>query len=198
MLRTIAKQFRRPSGFLGKLASKFMQKGNLKAYEKLFKFLTIQDNQKIFEIGYGHGLGIENILSKHNCFVSGIDFSKLMYKQASKRNQQYIAQNKAKLHFGDFLEFEMEEKLYDKVFCINVVYFWNDLLLPFTKIRKSLKKDGTFCFYMAHKDELGKIKFATDGIFNKRTIEEVTDKLKEAGFSSIEHEYYKGYFVTCK
>lgn len=198
MLRTIAKQFRQPSGFLGKIASKFMQKGNIKAYEKLFSILDIKDHQKIFEIGYGHGLGIATILARHDCYVSGIDFSKLMYKQATKRNHRYITKNKVNLYFGDFLEYKMKQSFYDKVFCINVVYFWDDLLLPFSKIRNSLKKDGQFCFYMAHKNELSKLKFVTDDIFNKRTIEDVVEKLKEAGFSHVEHEYKGGYFVTCK
>ena len=48
---------------------------------------------------------------------------------------------------------------FDKIFCINVVYFWNDLHKPFEKIKSLLKDDGVFCFYMEKKEDLKKLKF---------------------------------------
>jgi cyclopropane fatty-acyl-phospholipid synthase-like methyltransferase len=198
MLGTIGNQFRKPSGLLGKVVSKIMKKGNISAYNKIIPALDIIQNDKILEIGYGHGLGIDMISSDFDCFVSGIDFSELMFKEASKRNKKHIENNKVELHYGDFLSFEMNSNQYDKVFCINVIYFWNQLDKPFTKIYTGLKDDGIFCMYMAHRDNLKKMKFTKDDIFNKYTIDQVVDQLKLSGFMDIHFDYNNGYLIKCR
>lgn len=198
MLKTIGNQFKKPTGFLGKIISALMKKGNSFAYDTLLDILDIKDQDNLFEIGYGHGIGIERILSKYNCSISGIDFSELMYKEATKRNKRQIELNNVKLYFGDFLSFDFGELRFDKIFCINVIYFWDNLEKPFLTIRNGLKENGSFCFYMAHLDELNKLKFTKDGIFNKYSIENVVEKLRLAGFSKIDYQLGKGYFVKCE
>ena len=194
----IAWQFKKPTGLFGMLTSNLMIKGNRSNYEILLIDLDIQPHDKILEIGYGPGIGIRLIAEKCNsCVIHGIDFSKLMYKRASNLNKKYIHDNKVRLLLGDFLTLEIDLKDYDKVFCLNVVYFWNDLLQPFEKIRSLLKKGGIFCFYMAHKDFLIKKK-SPDKIFNKHSIEQVTEALKKTGFSRIDHYYDKGYYIKAE
>ena len=84
--------------------------------------------------------------------------------------------------FGDFVETELNTTDFDKIFCINVVYFWDDLFKPFGKVHSLLKDNGTFCIYMAGKDELNNAKYAKNGIFNKYTIDEILNALKSGGF----------------
>lgn len=198
MLRLIGNQFRKPTGFLGRIIAKLMVKGNSYAYDKIIAELEIKQNDRIFEIGYGHGLGIDRILSNYDCFISGIDFSELMFKQAVKRNRKHIDNKKVELYYGDFLTSEIISNQFDKVFCINVIYFWDKLDDPFLKIKTGLKEGGTFCIYMAHRDDLKKMKFTKDEIFNKYTIEQVIDKLKQSGFNDISHKYDKGYLIKCR
>ena len=59
MLRFIGNQFRKPRGFFGKIVSKIMIKGNSHAYDKIIPELNIQQNDRILEIGYGHGIGVK-------------------------------------------------------------------------------------------------------------------------------------------
>jgi SAM-dependent methyltransferase len=180
------------------LTSNLMIKGNRSNYEILLNDLDVRPYDKILEIGYGPGIGIKMIAEKcDSCVIHGIDFSKLMYKRASGLNNQYIKDNKVRLLLGDFLTLEVDFKDYDKVYCLNVIYFWNDLLHPFEKIRSILKKCGVLCFYMAHKDFLKKKK-SPDEIFNKYSIEQVTEALTKAGFSRIHHYYNKGYYVKAE
>jgi ubiquinone/menaquinone biosynthesis C-methylase UbiE len=194
----IAWQFKKPTGLFGLLISNLMIKGNRSNYEILLRDLDIKPHDKILEIGYGPGIGISLIAEKcTSCVIHGIDFSKLMYKRASDLNKRYIHDNNVRLLLGDFLTLEIDLKDYDKVFCLNVVYFWNDLLQPFEKIRSLLKKGGKFCFYMAHKDFLIKKK-SPDKIFNKYSIEQVTEALTKTGFSRIDHYYDKGYYIKAE
>jgi len=194
----IAGQFKKPTGLFGMLTSNLMIKGNRSNYETLLRDLDIQQQDKILEIGYGPGIGINLIAERCNsCVVHGIDFSKLMYKRASKLNRKYLDDNKVTLLLGDFLDIQIDFKDYDKVFCLNLIYFWNELVPPFEKIRSLLKKGGIFCFYMAHKDFLTKKK-SPDKIFNKYSIEEVTAALTKTGFGKIDHYYDRGYYIKAE
>lgn len=197
MYHFIGNQFRKPSGLLGKVVSLLMQKGNRAAYDLLIPALDIKPGDKIFEIGYGHGLGVEFVLSHYSCSMSGVDFSKTMFKEASRRNRKFIEEKKAELHYGDFLNYDMQKGAFDKIFCINVTYFWENLDIPFSKIMEGLKKGGLFCICMAHPDDLEKLKFAKKGIFNKHSIEHVTEKLKDIGFVDISYTFDKRYIVKC-
>lgn len=111
MLRAIGNQFRQPKGLLRKVTSFLMRKDNGIFYDKFLDKLEIKNNEKIFEIGYGHGIGIEKILSANDCFISGIDFSELMFKQALKNNKKYVQNGKIELYYGDFLEYIINFKM---------------------------------------------------------------------------------------
>lgn len=109
MFRKIAMQFRKPSGFFGRIVSGLMIKGNKPAIEKLIKGLNIQSGDKILEIGYGPGIGINLIAKRFNsCEIVGVDFSELMFKKATKRNKRFINGNRVRLLYGDFLETEIK------------------------------------------------------------------------------------------
>ena len=191
----IGSQFKKPTGLFGLFTSNLMIKGNRGKYESVINDLNIQSNDRILEIGYGPGLGINLIAERCNsCTIHGIDFSGLMYKRATRLNKKYIDDKKATLLLGDFLTMKIGTDEYDKIFCLNVVYFWDELQQPFAKINSLLKKGGMFCFYMAHRDFLIKKK-APDTIFNKYSLEQVTHALGQAGFSKIDHYSDQGYYI---
>jgi cyclopropane fatty-acyl-phospholipid synthase-like methyltransferase len=99
----IAMQFKKPSGLFGMFSSNVMIKGNKAKYESIIKYLDLQPGDKLLEIGYGPGVGI-NMIAKActSCTIHGIDFSNLMYRRASKYNKQYIENSTMLLQYGDF------------------------------------------------------------------------------------------------
>ena len=198
MLNFYANQLKRPKGLLGRVVSRLMINGNSHAYSVLIPELEIGKNERILEIGYGPGAGINRILSGYDCFVTGIDFSELMYREAVARNKKHIENKKAELFHSDFLTHEMIPDQFDKIFCINVVYFWMNPCEPFSKIRKGLKKGGMFCLYMETPDGLGKYPFTHNDIFNKYTIEQVVECLKSVGFIDINYKTVRGYSIKCR
>jgi ubiquinone/menaquinone biosynthesis C-methylase UbiE len=194
----IAQQFKRPSGWFGNFSSKVMIKGNRIKYETLIKEMDIQPGDNLLEIGYGPGLGIQ-MISKlcESCTIHGVDFSKLMYNKARNLNKFNIDKGKMKLQYGDFLNIPIAKNQYDKIFCLNVIYFWNELNIPFEKTLSLLKTSGIFYIFMADANTL-KEKKAPDSVFNKYSIEHVVETLKAAGFIGIEHNFNKGYYIKAK
>jgi cyclopropane fatty-acyl-phospholipid synthase-like methyltransferase len=198
MLRKfIASHLKKPSGLPGIFTSNFMIKNNQKNYDRLVKDLVIHPGDKLLEIGYGPGVGI-NMVAKlcPSCTIHGIDFSKLMYQRASNYNKEFIDDGRVDLRFGDFLESTFDSS-YDIVFCLNVVYFWNELIPPFRKVWSILKEGGRFHIFMAHKNMLIEKK-APDSVFNKYSLEQVMEALHAAGFKSVEHMSDKGLYIEAK
>jgi ubiquinone/menaquinone biosynthesis C-methylase UbiE len=193
MYKALGQQLRKPSGFFGKLVSKLLLLKNKQFYVKILNELELKSEDKIFEIGYGPGQGIKMITHKlKNCKIHGIDFSELMYNQAIKRNRKFVDRNIVGLTFGDFLTSETEQEKYNKIFCVNVIYFWSDLHTVFMKIYAMLEKGGIFCIYMAHENDL-KMKFTIE--FNKYSIEKVIDELKLVGFINVSFKFVPGYYI---
>jgi cyclopropane fatty-acyl-phospholipid synthase-like methyltransferase len=199
MLRDfIASQFKKPSGLLGIFTSNLMIKNNQKNYDRLIKELDLQPQDKLLEIGYGPGMGICMIAERcSTCTVHGIDFSKLMYKRASKYNKTFIDAGRVKLQQVDFLKAPVLQNDYDKIFCLNVVYFWKELKVPFEKVFSFLKTGGAFHMYMADIATLRE-KRAPDSVFNQYAIEEVAEALKAVGFTAVEHFEEKGHYIKAK
>ena len=194
----IARQFKKPSVLFGKFASNIMVRNNQKNYDKLITDLDVKLHDKLLEIGYGPGIGIQMLANLcSTCTIHGIDFSKLMYKRATKYNKTFIDSGKVRLYYGDFLKTLVLDNEYDKVFCLNVIYFWDELKTPFEKVLSLLKKGGDFHIYMADKATLIKMK-APDTVFNKYSIEEVAQALKSAGFENVEHYSDKGLYIKAK
>ncbi len=143
MPTALAKQLRKPSGFLGKLVAKMMEFRNRNSYKEIIGKLSPRQGEHILEIGYGPGLGIYQIATSFpGCLISGIDFSELMYHKASRRNKKFIEKGIVHLKYGDVLTLEPGKDKFDKIFCVNVIYFWNDLNLAFTKIFNMLGRKG--------------------------------------------------------
>src|SRR5664279_858249 len=86
----IASQFKKPTGLVGMFTSNLMIKGNRNNYDTLIKDLDVRADDKILEIGYGPGIGINLIAGIcKSCTIHGIDFSKLMYRRANELNRKY-------------------------------------------------------------------------------------------------------------
>jgi SAM-dependent methyltransferase len=137
-------------------------------------------------------MGIEMLLkTKVNIKIFGTDFSELMYKQAISRNQKYVDNGIVNLEFGDFLLKDYAEQ-FDKVFCINVVYFMKDLNSAFSKIYKMVNTGGRFCIFMYDEKFIEQLNFNN---FYKYSIDTVEQKLLEAGFKSVDYKFEGGYFI---
>jgi ubiquinone/menaquinone biosynthesis C-methylase UbiE len=197
MPTALSKQLRKPAGFLGNLVAKMMEFRNRGFYKEIIGKLSPREGEHILEIGFGPGLGIYQIASSFpGCRISGIDFSELMYHKASKRNKKFIDKGTVHLLHGDVLTLEPGNDKFDKIFCVNVIYFWNDLKVAFTRINNMLEEKGEFLIYMDHRDTIEKAKFLAD--FCKYSVEEVESKLKYAGFADIEYTFDKGYFISAR
>lgn len=193
MLEALGQQLRKPSGLFGRVVSRMMDARNRNFYLRIISEMRIQNGDRVYEIGYGPGLGVHMIASKiSDCTISGIDFSELMVKMASKRNKRFIEEGRVSLKYGDLLTADTTAERYDKIFCVNVIYFWKDLKPVFQKIHSMLSGEGSFYIFMTPAKDLDG-GFAVE--FNKYPIEEVVAALKESGFKNVRYKLEDGYYI---
>jgi SAM-dependent methyltransferase len=90
MWHYLAQQFRRPTGFLGRLAG-FLFRINREGIEWTISLIEVQPADHVLEIGFGPGHGIQQVARiATQGRVAGVDFSETMLRQASRRNAAAI------------------------------------------------------------------------------------------------------------
>lgn len=193
----IANQLKHPSGFAGKIVGKLLEKGNVQANLKTIESLEITDNDTVLEIGFGPGAALNQILTMNGkCIVKGIDFSEVMHEKARKKNCDFITEGRLELIKGDFRTADLKNDGYNKIFGVNVIYFWEDVKAAAEKLLKILKVNGKVAFFMSDKKDLERVGITRTDVFNKYDIDQVENTFRNAGFSNVRHTEFKTKFRT--
>lgn len=182
--KKIAKQLRRPSGRLATYVGEQMNIGNQDLYNFTLKHIDIQNGERILEIGYGNGKFYSDIFEKSpNADISGIDYSQAMYKEAVANNKEFIQAGKLDLHYNSSDVIPYEDNIFDKVFCNNVVYFWQNPAKDLSEILRVLKPTGKFFAGIRTKETMLKLPFTKYG-FTMYAPQEFEDILKTNNFKN--------------
>jgi ubiquinone/menaquinone biosynthesis C-methylase UbiE len=143
MKKYLVSQFGKPRGIFGKLIGWVMAIKNRKRVLWTISQLQISDHDRILEIGFGPGAAIHEI-SKivKNGAIAGIDHSKIMLHQASRRNFRAIKSGQVELKQGSSDSLPYPEDYFNKVFGINVNLFWKDPSQNMKELKRVLKPRG--------------------------------------------------------
>lgn len=80
----LLRMFGRPKGFLGRLGGLIMARVNRDAAAQVIKLLGIRPDDKVLEVGFGPGVGIQLLLERiTGGWVAGVDQSQEMIRQAA-------------------------------------------------------------------------------------------------------------------
>ncbi len=187
--KTVAAQLRQPSGFLGVAVGKKMNQSNALLYHFVFEKMEIQPGESILEIGFGNGQFFPDLFSKaENLKISGLDFSKKMVGEAAQKNQKAIRDGNLILKFGASDQMPFADGSFDKVFCINVAYFWENPADHLAEILRVLKFGGKFYACLREKSSMEKMPFTEFG-FTKYEANDWAAVLEKSGFGKSETHF---------
>ena len=176
---------KKPVGFGGKLMVKSMNSGT---HAKLANWgldhLHIVKEAKILDAGCGGGANVKRLLEKAaQGHVTGLDYSEVSVKEASKVNKKAIKDGKCEITQGDVRTLPFAEDSFDLITAFETVYFWFDLAETFKGIRKVLKDGGTN--ESDGRDQTAvKSSKIIDGM-KHYDAKMLTESLKQAGFTKI-------------
>ncbi len=160
----MARQLRKPGGAMGHKVGLMMNKANAFLYDFTLHTMQLSSGDAVLEIGFGNGMFFEKIFSKTSDLkITGLDFSAKMLKEAQENNQQLINTGKLNLAAGSSSQMPFGDNSFDKIFCINVIYFWDEPLQHLQEIKRVLKRGGKFFATFRTKESMEKMPFTKYG-----------------------------------
>lgn len=141
-----------------------MNNSNRPLYDGAWKALDLRDGMRVLEIGFGNGLFFPELAKQaKDLTLHGLDFSADMVQQATANNDALIAEGALSLTHGASDRMPFADASFDRIFCINVVYFWDDPAAHLREVRRVLKPGGTFTAVLRRKSSMEMLPFAAHG-----------------------------------
>ena len=192
-------QASKPVGFFGRLSARGMALGHRSFYKNTARILNLQSNDILLEIGFGSGIFIKKYAS-HISRISGLDYSEDMVKLASSVNKDLIKSGKAEFKQGNVLSLPWSDNTFSVVVGIETFFFWSKPEEALKEIFRVLSPGGRLVLEMAYNKDDGKDHTKTIEKHNLKLYsgEEMKVLLKNAGFSDISINYFKGLWIPFK
>lgn len=182
-LKILAQNLRNPQGEKGIEIGEMMNATNIGMTLESIKTLLIGDGEQILEVGHGNAGHLKSILNKaKDLKYTGIDISETMNKEAQNLNAEFKDQAEFILYEGKKLPFE--DKVFDKIFTVNTVYFWENPKEYLNEIYRVLKDSGTFVLTFAQRVFMETLPF-TQYDFKLYNSEEMQEIISESYFKRM-------------
>jgi ubiquinone/menaquinone biosynthesis C-methylase UbiE len=166
-----------------------MKRNNRGLIDMSLDLLDIQHTDRILEIGFGPGYGIQKAAEMANQgWVAGIELSETMLMEAKKLNWEAIASDLVELKYGDASSLPYGDKEFDKAFAVNVLYFWDDPLTPLAEMKRVIRPGGRLLLGIIDREKFQQEKITQTGEFTLYNGEEAVQLLVDAGFSNARFE----------
>ena len=170
--KKMARHLRKPTGDFGIQVGVMMNKSNELLYDFTLDAMQPGPDVSILEIGFGNGKFFDKVMARAaGIIVSGIDYSETMVAVARQNNTDLINEGRLNLQAGSSEQLPYPDISFDKVFNINVVYFWEDPVLHLKEIYRVLKPGGKFYTTVRTKESLNYLPFTRFG-FTVYSVEE--------------------------
>jgi len=184
-IKFVGNNFGNPNGIAGKLSVKIMNIMNQKQYKAVLDNINLEPNDILLDIGFGNGYLINKLFKKNIPIkIYGIEISKDMINNVSKKYKQIIEDGYLTLYLENIENTSFKNETFNKIYTVNTIYFWNGLEKCFSEIKRILKPDGIFLNVIYTKEYLDKIIYTKYG-FNKYSVKDIIKITEENGMKII-------------
>jgi SAM-dependent methyltransferase len=180
----IARQSRRPSGWLGEIVARVMALETEPTNRIAVQELAVQPEEAVLEVGCGHGRTLARLAGERCAFLAGIDPSDVMVRLARKRMRRWIDAGRADLSLASSAKIPHADVRFDAVFAVHVIYFWSEPLADLGEIRRVLRPGGRVLLGYRPRDERTLASLPAS-VYALRSVDEIEGLLAESGFVGI-------------
>ncbi|MGE6354833.1 class I SAM-dependent methyltransferase [Flavobacterium sp. NPDC079362] len=187
-LQAIASQFKHPTGEKGIEMANMMNETNINMTHHSIQNLHIEEANTILELGHGNAGHVEFIFEQaENIKYYGLEMSELMFQEARQINRNYVSQKQAffSIYDGNLIPFE--ENLFNKVFTVNTIYFWQEPEKLLSEIYRVLQPKGILCITFAEESFMKQLPF-TQFEFELYSTEKAEILIEKTSFKIINKE----------
>lgn len=185
MLKKFLSNCKKPQGKFGKMVAKAMNKGHARLWNWANEIITIEDGEKILDVGCGGGGNMLRMLRQFgNSTVDGVDYSQTSVECSKDSTRDYS--ERCNVFCADVENMPFADGTYDMVFSLESIYFWNDPVAGLKEIARVLK-DGGKAVIVTEMSNPQKAVFWTkrcDGM-NIYSPEQLRNFMNKAGFEDI-------------
>lgn len=193
----IARQSRRPSGWLGEIVARVMAFETAPANRIAVERLAARKGEAVLEIGCGHGRTLARIAEGQCGFVAGIDASEVMVRVAQRRLRRSIEAGRSEVSLAASSALPYPNARFDAALAVHVLYFWPDALTELREIGRVLRPGGRVLLGYRPRDA-ETLAALPAAVYSLRSVEETEELLAQAGFVAIHstaHSIGKSRFV---
>lgn len=194
LFKNYVSQTRKPEGKLGKMMLNGMNSGHAKMADWGLSHLKTIVPERIIDLGCGGGRNAGELLKKYpSALGTAVDYSSLSVEKASDYNKDIINAGRLEVRQGDVSALDIPDGKFDLATAFETIYFWPGLERCFVEVARILK-DGGYFMIVNESDgtDAASLKFEKiiDGM-KCYTTEQITEALREAGFSKIKTDHHK-------
>ncbi|WP_417942664.1 class I SAM-dependent methyltransferase [Flavobacterium sp. RS13.1] len=184
-LQTIASQLKHPTGEKGIEMGNMMNETNINMTKNSIQNLNISSENRILELGHGNAGHVAFLFEQaEKLKYYGLEMSELMFQEARQINRNFVSQKQAFFSLYDGNTIPFEDGLFDKIFTVNTIYFWQKPEGLLSEIYRVLKSNGTFCVTFAEEDFMKTLPF-TQFEFELYSTQKVKDLIKKSDFKIV-------------
>jgi ubiquinone/menaquinone biosynthesis C-methylase UbiE len=142
----MARLLGKPEGEPGRAVADMLSPVNAKITEVVYQRLRLKPKERVLEIGFGNGRLLHDLLScADELSYAGVDIAETMVADANAFNANLVAAGRAAFRLASAEALPFPDRSFDKVFAVNVIYFWREPLRPLGEMRRVLRPGGLSC-----------------------------------------------------
>jgi len=180
----IARQSRRPSGWLGEIVARVMAFETQPANRIAVEQVAVRPGETVLEVGCGHGRTLARLAKTPRAWLAGIDPSEVMVRLARKRMRAWIDAGRAEVSLASSAKIPHPDGRFDAALAVHIVYFWNEPLADLREICRVLRPGGRVLLGYRPRDEQT-LSALPATVYTLRFVEEIEKLLAESGFVEI-------------
>ncbi|MDD5036260.1 MAG: methyltransferase domain-containing protein [Methylococcaceae bacterium] len=139
----LMRTFGHPKGVLGRLGGFIMARSNRKCADWVIDLVGIQPNDRVLEVGFGPGVGIQILINSSAAgLVAGVDSSGEMLMQAASRNRKALELGRVDLRHASVERLPFAEETFEKALAINSMQVWSDPMTGLHEVYRVMKPGG--------------------------------------------------------
>jgi ubiquinone/menaquinone biosynthesis C-methylase UbiE len=184
----LAPQFALPSGLMGLVVGKLMNRNNRRMNAFSIDVLALKPADRVLEIGFGGGLNLGPLVERvPDGHVVGVEPSDTMLAAARKAYAAQIATGHLRLEHGSAEQLPLPDGAFDAAFTVNTIYFWKNPEAGAREIHRVLGAGGRLAVTLLPGDRMEVLGFPRE-VFRFWSPQEVEALVRGVGFSHVRIE----------
>lgn len=188
-LAGIARQLGHPSGPVGRLVGRLLNRGNRGTVSAAAAALPVPPGATLADLGFGGGVGLDMLLRRLPAEgrVHGVEISSTMLSVARRQFRRPIAQGQLQLHHAPLQRLPLADASLDGAMTLNTLYFLSDADLPqaLNELTRVLAPHGLAVVGVGEPSAMSRLPFTAT--FCLRPVADLIRALARAGLHLREH-----------